>query len=349
MFTFGLISKIRHHVFIPFIVSIVIGGYFITSFSLKVHQSKHVNVTVRSALTKLDEHSQSNPINTTDQIRSSLSPTLQWCSSNPFLLNYDKSLILDLERKWVEWNGNHLSNTYNIVTNFIRSFESRGDSIVHMAYPTSLPLPCHSRYGLKRYGNTSDSGKILCGVENMQGLDKCVVYSLGSNNMFDFEQAISDQTLCEIHTYDCTSLPPSESIDRLRFHPVCIGKGAQLQMNIYPSVRTYDQPMNNDTLVYKNFPNVVQENSHTHIHILKMDIEGGEYAAFADLFSGKNNFILPYQISYESHWWNKDIYHAIMHQQIFAQLWKNGYRFLQHEINQYSNNCVEWTLLRVFC
>ncbi|CAF1163175.1 unnamed protein product [Rotaria sordida] len=266
----------------------------------------------------------------------------------PHLINF-KSIIFDLEQKWVEWSETQLTNTYDTLMNFIRSFENQKDYIVQLAYPISLPLPCHSQDGLQRYGNKTDSGKILCGIKNLNLLDKCVIYSLGSNNIFDFEQEMSNQTLCEIHTYDCTSSRPLQSINRVWFHPICIGKDAKLQESINPFTENSDHLMNKNELVFKSFRDIVQKNKHTHIHILKMDVEGSEYSVFADLFSQTNQIILPYQISFESHWWNKNIYHAMMHQKIFAQLWKSGYRFLQHEINIYDSSCIEWTLLRVFC
>jgi hypothetical protein len=58
---------------------------------------------------------------------------------------------------------------------------------------------------------------------------------------------------------------------------------------------------------------------------------------------------LPYQISFESHWWNRDIYHAILHMSLFSQLWRSGYRLLQYELNEGDKSCIEWTFVRFFC
>ena len=48
-----------------------------------------------------------------------------------------------------------------------------------------------------------DTSKITYGVtENM--VAPCVVYSIGGNNEWQFEQGILDHTPCDVHTFDCT-------------------------------------------------------------------------------------------------------------------------------------------------
>ena len=84
------------------------------------------------------------------------------------------------------------------------------------------------------------------------------------------------------------------------------------------------------------------------IDILKMDIEGAEYSVFADIFNSARKVALPFQISFESHWWHHNFYHTTLHQQMFNELWKNGYRFLNHEFNPGDDTCVEWTLLPLY-
>jgi hypothetical protein len=51
-----------------------------------------------------------------------------------------------------------------------------------------------------------------------------------------------------------------------------------------------------DLVSYTSIQNLLHHNSS--IHVLKMDVEGGEYAVFADLLLSEN---APYQISFESH------------------------------------------------
>ena len=54
----------------------------------------------------------------------------------------------------------------------------------------------------------------------------CVVYSIGSNNKWDFEEHVHRYTNCSIETFDCTvdtpTVPPRIQ-DRTRFHKLCLG------------------------------------------------------------------------------------------------------------------------------
>jgi len=287
-------------------------------------------------------------INMTDYLRTPLSPGLQWCSSNPFLAQYDRKTVFYMEHIWYKWSETQLQNVYDVLTKVALSPKISDGYIVQMAYPEASHLPCPHKYGLVRYGNSLGTGKMLCGMTTIVPTTKCIVYSLGSNNNFEFEEALTQKTSCEVHTYDCTSSPPTAPIKGLKFHKVCMGEKTNLQQFMFPnSGKT--EISDNKTYIFKRFSQIIKENNHTHVHLLKMDIEGAEYAVFADIFNSGKGITLPFQISFESHWWNQDIYHATLHQQMFNQLWKNGYRFLYHELNPGDNACVEWTLMRVFC
>jgi len=98
-----------------------------------------------------------------------------------------------------------------------------------------------------------------------------------------------------------------------------------------------------------SYDRLLEVTNRRNVHVLKMDIEGGEYSVFADLLKNPTRIDLPFQISFESHWWNKDIYHGILHISLFTQLWRSGYRLLQYELNPGDPACAEWTFLRVFC
>ena len=129
-----------------------------------------------------------------------------------------------------------------------------------------------------------------------------------------------------------------------------MGGERQLQRYIFSAhLQRQDFERANGSQSFRRFEQLLYENGHARVHVLKVDIEGGEYSVFADILTQFNSTKLPYQISFESHWWNRDIYHAILHQHVFAQLWQSGYRFMQHELNPWDNACVEWTLMRVFC
>ncbi|CAF1061476.1 unnamed protein product [Didymodactylos carnosus] len=266
----------------------------------------------------------------------------------------NQTIVYNLELIWHKWKQNELQRTYNVLLEYALSPKTAGESVVKLAYPESYALPCSYNGSLKRYGTTRDTGKFLCGLDKLSPeTNNCIIYSLGSGGSFDFEESVLKQTQCQMYTFDCTSSQPKNPIHRLYFDKVCLGEASRLQEYLYPYANQPRKPSNmtvkpEDELLYKSLRQILRENNHTVVHVLKMDIEGGEYSVFVDLFTN-NKVNLPYQIAFESHWWHRDIYHALLHQQMFAELWKNGYRFLQHEYNSFDRACVEWTLLRVYC
>jgi hypothetical protein len=76
-----------------------------------------------------------------------------------------------------------------------------------------------------------DEAKRFCydagGYSSEQGYGKgCVVYSIGSNNQWDFEQHMHDHTVCQhIETFDCTVMAEvsADIRDRTHFHHICLG------------------------------------------------------------------------------------------------------------------------------
>jgi hypothetical protein len=152
-----------------------------------------------------------------------------------------------------------------------------------------------------------------------------------------------------VHTFDCTSSPPQEKHDRLRFHQICLGGNSSLQHHMFPNVDPSKTNQQSSERLFLTFDQILKMQKHKKIHVLKMDIEGAEYSVFADLLKNISRSDLPYQISFESHWWNRDIYHAILHMSLFSQLWTSGYRLLQYELNIGDKSCVEWTFMRFYC
>lgn len=136
------------------------------------------------------------------------------CSANPFLL----AVGLDEQRS---------------AAAALSRFDEAADAFV-AAHPHAegwanfdvAPQPLHCS-GMWRYGGTSgvavdDGGKWLCALSQLP--ERCVIYSLGSNNDFGFEEAMLRYTDCETHTFDCTSEPPAQPLSpRAHFHRVCIG------------------------------------------------------------------------------------------------------------------------------
>ncbi|KNC98181.1 uncharacterized protein SPPG_06585 [Spizellomyces punctatus DAOM BR117] len=131
---------------------------------------------------------------------------------------------------------------------------------------------------------TGDTGKWICTDKLDFGPQKkCVIYSLGSNNQFDFEQDMHRLfPECKIHTLDCTGnwADPSTT-----FHSWCVGG----------EDKTDDKGRQ-----YKRLSTVSKELGVDTISLLKMDIENFEWPFFIDLLNEPVDH-RPMQILVEFH------------------------------------------------
>jgi len=116
----------------------------------------------------------------------------------------------------------------------------------------------------QRLGINGDGGKWICDVYRLKQLKSCLIYSLGSNGEFSFENETKRNLPdCDIHTFD---LKEFNCTDICTFHQVKIGNGL------------------NGT---KTLRMIMSELNHTgrYLDILKIDVEGSEYEFFDDLFN----------------------------------------------------------------
>ena len=77
---------------------------------------------------------------------------------------------------------------------------------------------------LRAFGSGDDE-KRFCWSDELVSGDTCMVFSIGGNNQWDFEQVMANKTKCAIHTFDCTITPriPEDIKDRVVFHKICVG------------------------------------------------------------------------------------------------------------------------------
>mmetsp|Transcript_50219 Transcript_50219/g.152137 ORF Transcript_50219/g.152137 Transcript_50219/m.152137 type:complete len:308 (+) Transcript_50219:1-924(+) len=188
----------------------------------------------------------------------------------------------------------------------------------------------------RRVGPIGDGGKWLCdphriATDGARGPAPCLVYSVGSNGDYGFEQGIHSALPldCEVHTIDVqpwqsytNQTPPSY----VKYHVYGVGQTpmAEIYRGLGHSGRVID--------------------------VLKIDCEGCEFATYKDWFS-EDVFIR--QILLEVHGpqgWGKSAkeVHAL-----FRFLFSLGYVVFHKEPNTLANNfieggnCIEFALLRL--
>ncbi|KAF9650622.1 hypothetical protein BDM02DRAFT_3092791 [Thelephora ganbajun] len=126
-----------------------------------------------------------------------------------------------------------------------------------------------------RIGTMGDGGKWVCGLEHIQKKKKCVIYSFGINGESSFEAELLEKAPgCEVWGYDFSVSgwgPELKSYPhRAHFEPWALGPvdnhGSSMDVKMW-SLR-----------------GLMEHNGHDFIDILKVDIEGAEFASLATFF-----------------------------------------------------------------
>eukprot|EP01084_Bolivina_argentea_P237667 399366_1 len=114
-----------------------------------------------------------------------------------------------------------------------------------------------------------DGGKFLCGVQFLH--KPCVVYSFGCHRNYVFEYAYGLSDKCAIYTFDPFNKPTKSDMEQLELLP---------NFQFYPWGLSN---VNNYTRNMYRLNRIMRALNHTHIDILKMDIEGWEFPVFYSL------------------------------------------------------------------
>lgn len=116
---------------------------------------------------------------------------------------------------------------------------------------------------LSRIGGEGDGGKLVCALDLIPHStgNPCIVYSIGSNNNWNFEEDIVRSTPCSVYTFDCTvdGHVPSNSTDRIHFNKICLGERSKGNND-------------NSSPTFKSLKEIMSMLGHDHITLLKMDI-----------------------------------------------------------------------------
>lgn len=100
----------------------------------------------------------------------------------------------------------------------------------------------------------------ICGIEQIPNTPDrpCVVYSIGSNNQWDFEESLYQISNCSVFTFHGTcdgSNMPSHIKDRVTFKKICLDN---------------EETTNPET--HKSLSSLMEMHNHTYVTLLKADI-----------------------------------------------------------------------------
>jgi Methyltransferase domain len=195
---------------------------------------------------------------------------------------------------------------------------------------------------LEMYGE-GDSEKRACGLRVIEAvMPKCVVFSIGSNDEWGFEEAIFRRTNCTIETFDCTvnvTLQPPHSIrSRTRLHRVCLGRSDEVSNG-------------NRFVTWSSLLALVGMAAAP--SFLKIDIEGYEFQVLRSII--EHGEFLPMQIAIELHYATDEA--IFTGRKSSAELYAfmnylhafGGYHLIDRHDNADCPHCSELLLARLTC
>jgi hypothetical protein len=178
-----------------------------------------------------------------------------------------------------------------------------------------------------------DGWKFTCGLRHITA--PCVVYSLGSSGNMAFEKGLlEDNPSCIVHIFDKDAFGlekwfPDRNIreKHVTFHQAFISAADNF---------TAVPPM-------RSLSSIMKQLGHTHIDILKMDIEGSEW----DVLNGDLPSIGQLLVEvHENGYVNVD-YRARALSDLFDNIEHYGLRLFHKEINaRYNLNCIEFAFIQ---
>ncbi|KIJ98366.1 hypothetical protein K443DRAFT_104106 [Laccaria amethystina LaAM-08-1] len=163
-----------------------------------------------------------------------------------------------------------------------------------------FPAAFNCPHEVERLGALGDGGKWVCGISRVQEKPDCIVYSFGINYESSFEAEILENTKhCEIWGYDFSVKSFGPEIPKSlthRTHFKAFGLSGA------------DKHGPDDTPPMYTLETLMKLNGHTHIDILKIDIEGWEFDTLTTLLKPYVSSGLPVpfgQLQLEIHIWQK--------------------------------------------
>lgn len=197
----------------------------------------------------------------------------------------------------------------------------------------------------RKIGSRADGGKWICDPHRIVKKN-CLVYSIGSNNQFDFEEELHARFQCETHTFDPTVEGKNALEHVTTFHKLGISSESSADGKLFYSIDGITRLLNH---------------ANRTIDIFKIDCEGCEWDLFTqDFFSSlKARDLKIRQIAIELHpvIQKSKNYTVIANSQelktannLFKVFRDNGYVIFHKEPNVLADNngyCVEYSFLLV--
>jgi hypothetical protein len=200
-----------------------------------------------------------------------------------------------------------------------------------------------------RIGSPFDGGKWICSPQSLP--PRPVVYSFGIGDDISFDAEMAGRFGCDVFMFD-----PSPSVvrsfehfesgrrcgpGRLYFEPVGLGPISAGEANPWQLV------IEGKACPVQSFAEIARSHNHSRIDILKIDIEGGEFAVLQQMIASNALASLRVrQLLVEFHLINDECFTGFM--RIMGELKKQGFLLFRKEFNPYSaDKCAEFAFVKL--
>ncbi|KAH9014493.1 methyltransferase domain-containing protein [Lactarius pseudohatsudake] len=175
-------------------------------------------------------------------------------------------------------------------------------------FPPAFSCP----HELERIGTLGDGGKWVCGLSQLQDKEDCIVYSVGSPADASFEAEVLARTRhCQLFVFDHTASSLPRALSAPASLPTTLGefysawdvpspenehdywdsRGTAQRTHFKPyRITGQDAPATADKPKSYTLETIMRQNGHTHIDILKIDLEGWEFDALTTFLLPNSDF-----------------------------------------------------------
>ena len=193
----------------------------------------------------------------------------------------------------------------------------------------------------------SDEERYICSLrDKATDSSSCTIFSIGSNNQYEFEQAVHQTfpSTCKIHTFDCTVARPTPP-PFVQYHSICLGS----------------TPERIQGREFTSFSDLVERTGGIQPSLVKMDIEGWEWVALVQLMESAETLwneqrvnIYPDQLALEIHtnmapWSLGHMYEEETLAYFNYLYYRHGYVLVYERPNVLCSTCWEVLLVKITC
>jgi FkbM family methyltransferase len=198
-----------------------------------------------------------------------------------------------------------------------------------------------------RIGTFGDGGKWVSDPQSLR--TGTVVYCFGAGTEISFDAEMAGLYGCEVHCFDPTPFVvrsfarcrPGQPVGRGTFYFHAVGLGP---VSLDPENANY-LVLEDQRCEVKRLSEIAADLRHSHVDILKIDIEGGEMAALTEILtSGTLERLSVKQLLVEFHLWNYEHWGSFV--KIISLLREHGYLIFRKEFNPLDpDRCAEFCFL----